>query len=78
VRQSASDVLRYGRHPSGEHTRRSPTERRPVVVWNVTRCNLACTHCYASAKHTPAADELATGDPWALDPSCSRVEAAAV
>ncbi len=62
VRQSASDALRYGRHRSGEHTPRSSTDRRPVVVWNVTRaCNLACTHCYASAKRTPAADEL-TGD----------------
>lgn len=62
TRQSASDALRYGRHRSGEHTPRSSTDRRPVVVWNVTRaCNLACTHCYASAKRTPAADEL-TGD----------------
>lgn len=38
-----------GQHASG-------LQRRPVVVWNLTRrCNLRCEHCYSdsSAKHYP-------------------------
>lgn len=63
VRESASDALRYGQQRHGETTPRSSTERHPVVVWNVTRaCNLACTHCYANAKRTPAPDELTTDE----------------
>ena len=63
VRESASDALRYGQQRQGEHTPRSSTERHPVVVWNVTRaCNLACRHCYANAKRTPAPDELTTDE----------------
>lgn len=62
VRESESDALRYGMHRQGEHTPRSASQRRPVVVWNCTRaCNLSCSHCYASAKYTPAPDEL-SGD----------------
>jgi len=61
VRASRSDALRYGARRAGEHTPASSTERRPVVVWNSTKaCNLACTHCYASAKAGPAPDELTT------------------
>jgi radical SAM protein with 4Fe4S-binding SPASM domain len=63
VSESASDALRYGRRRHGEHTPRSSTDRHPVVVWNVTRaCNLACRHCYANAKRTPAPDELTTAE----------------
>jgi len=41
------DALRYG-HGGGAS--RSARERRPVVVWNVTRtCNLHCTHCYSDS-----------------------------
>ncbi len=59
VRRAASDALRYGRRRDGEATPPSSRERRPVVVWNVTRaCNLACTHCYATAKRRPDDDEL--------------------
>ncbi|MEI6056052.1 MAG: radical SAM protein [Lentisphaerota bacterium] len=36
------DILRY----RGIHS----ASKKPIVVWNVTsRCNLACTHCYADA-----------------------------
>jgi radical SAM protein with 4Fe4S-binding SPASM domain len=43
----------------GEVVPASARARRPVVVWNATRaCNLACAHCYASAKSSPASDEL--------------------
>lgn len=63
VRRSASDALRYGRRREGESTPASSRERRPVVVWNVTRaCNLACRHCYANAKRTAARDELTTAE----------------
>jgi radical SAM protein with 4Fe4S-binding SPASM domain len=41
------DALRYGQ---GAGAPKSAHERRPVVVWNVTRtCNLACTHCYSDS-----------------------------
>ncbi|MFO7557670.1 MAG: radical SAM protein [Desulfobacterales bacterium] len=44
-----SDALRYGHHletlPS--HLLRILSDKRPVVIWNVTnRCNLKCVHCY--------------------------------
>ena len=46
-----SDPLRYGRHSSKlpSHLLQFSKDKKPVVVWNVTsRCNLTCTHCYAS------------------------------
>ena len=46
-----SDPLRYGRHSAKlpSHLLQFSQDKKPVVVWNVTsRCNLACTHCYAS------------------------------
>jgi len=50
---SASDGLRYGLRGNGHgHGRRARTagERRPVVVWNITRtCNLRCVHCYSDS-----------------------------
>ena len=59
----AADVLRYGRH-SGclpSHLLQFSADKRPVVVWNITRrCNLKCIHCYAQATAGAAADELAT------------------
>jgi Fe-coproporphyrin III synthase len=59
VRESSSDALRYGRNRPGEITPSSAADRRPVVVWSVTRaCNLACRHCYATAKRRPGPDEL--------------------
>ncbi|HET9030806.1 MAG TPA: radical SAM protein, partial [Candidatus Aquilonibacter sp.] len=41
------DSLRYGR---GNDAPKSAKERRPVVVWNVSRtCNLRCKHCYSDS-----------------------------
>lgn len=38
------DHLRYGR---GHGSPATAAERRPIVVWNITRrCNLKCVHCY--------------------------------
>ncbi len=58
-----SDALRYGRH-SGQlpsHLLQFSKDKRPVVVWNVTRaCNLKCVHCYAHATEGSTSDELST------------------
>jgi len=58
------DWLRYGKYSTEQKTRAVPkkaAERRPVVVWNITRrCNLNCIHCYNNSQNIPAADELTT------------------
>ena len=63
------DVLRYRRH-SGElpsHLLQFSTDKKPVVVWNVTRrCNLKCVHCYAHADASAAPDELTHAEGLAL------------
>jgi 12,18-didecarboxysiroheme deacetylase len=56
-----SDALRYGRQsrhlPS--HLLQFSEDKKPVVVWNVTRrCNLKCVHCYAHARDEAFPDEL--------------------
>jgi 12,18-didecarboxysiroheme deacetylase len=58
-----SDALRYGRDSSQlpSHLLQFSKDKRPVVVWNVTRrCNLKCIHCYAHAKNIPFDNELST------------------
>lgn len=58
-----SDALRYGRHSSNlpSHLLQFSKDKRPVVVWNVTRaCNLKCVHCYAHATDDSTQDELST------------------
>ena len=58
-----SDALRYGRHSSTlpSHLLQFSKDKRPVVVWNVTRkCNLKCVHCYAHATEQPVNEELST------------------
>jgi pseudo-rSAM protein/SPASM domain protein len=38
-------------------------QRRPVVVWNLTKqCNLYCSHCYAAADTETAPGELSTAE----------------
>jgi 12,18-didecarboxysiroheme deacetylase len=64
-----SDALRYGRHSSTlpSHLLQFSKDKRPVVVWNVTRkCNLKCVHCYAHATESAVADELTTAEGKAL------------
>ena len=64
-----SDALRYGRHSSRlpSHLLQFSKDKRPVVVWNVTRrCNLKCVHCYAHAKDSDGPDELSTAEGRAL------------
>jgi 12,18-didecarboxysiroheme deacetylase len=58
-----SDALRYGRHSSRlpSHLLQFSADKKPVVVWNVTRrCNLRCVHCYAHAKDHADEGELTT------------------
>lgn len=58
-----SDALRYGRQSSRlpSHLLQFSIDKRPVVVWNVTRrCNLKCVHCYAHAKDLAFENELST------------------
>ncbi|MBU1053015.1 MAG: 12,18-didecarboxysiroheme deacetylase [Proteobacteria bacterium] len=60
-----SDTLRYNRSSSQlpSHLLQFSSDKKPVVVWNVTRqCNLKCIHCYAHAKSSPVDDELSTAD----------------
>jgi radical SAM protein with 4Fe4S-binding SPASM domain len=40
---------------------RSARERRPIVVWNLTRtCNLKCVHCYTDSEAKKYPDEITT------------------
>jgi Fe-coproporphyrin III synthase len=58
-----SDAIRYGRDSSQlpSHLLQFSKDKRPVVVWNITRrCNLKCVHCYAHAKNTSSDNELTT------------------
>ncbi len=58
-----SDALRYGRMSSQlpSHLLQFSSDKRPVVVWNITRrCNLKCLHCYAHARNIPFDNELTT------------------
>jgi 12,18-didecarboxysiroheme deacetylase len=60
-----SDALRYGRHSSQlpSHLLQFSKDKRPVVVWNITRaCNLKCVHCYAHATGDALAGELTTAE----------------
>jgi len=58
-----SDALRYGRNSAKlpSHLLQFSEDKRPVVVWNITRrCNLKCVHCYAHAKNIAFDNELTT------------------
>jgi Fe-coproporphyrin III synthase len=60
-----SDALRYGRQSGTlpSHLLQFSKDKRPVVVWNITRaCNLRCVHCYAHATEGATGDELSTDD----------------
>lgn len=57
----ASDPLRYGRHSKDlpSHLLQFSLDKKPVVVWNVTRrCNLRCVHCYSQSEDRGYGGEL--------------------
>lgn len=62
----AHDPLRYGQKAQNgtqnpHHRARTAKERRPVVVWNLTRtCNLRCIHCYTDSESKKYPGELTT------------------
>lgn len=67
--ESPSTPHRYGRKITQidppDHQRmklaRSAADRRPIVVWNLTRtCNLKCVHCYTASEAKKYPDELTT------------------
>lgn len=67
--ETPSTPHRYGRTITQidppEHQRmavaKSAAERRPIVVWNLTRtCNLACVHCYTDSAAKKYPGELST------------------
>jgi pseudo-rSAM protein/SPASM domain protein len=62
------DGLRYdAAEESRKEQIRDRKQRRPVVVWNVTKqCNLYCEHCYAAADTEVADGELSTAEGKAL------------
>ncbi len=59
----ASDPLRYGRRSKElpSHLLQFSEDKKPVVVWNVTRrCNLRCVHCYSQSEDRDYSGELST------------------
>jgi radical SAM protein with 4Fe4S-binding SPASM domain len=61
------DWLRYGRkgsgEPQGQIVPATASQRRPIVVWNITRhCNLRCVHCYNDSGVDKTCDELSTAE----------------
>lgn len=55
----SADALRYGQ---GHGAPRTAAERRPIVVWNITRrCNLKCIHCYSDSDAREYPGELSPG-----------------
>lgn len=71
---STGDSLRYGMHASKDahgnaphEAPKSASERRPIVVWNVTRtCNLKCVHCYTDSDNRAYGGELSHDEGKAL------------
>ena len=64
-----SDPIRYGRQSSKlpGHLLQFSRDKKPVVVWNVTRrCNLNCRHCYAFSETPAATPDLSTSEGMAL------------
>ncbi len=65
----ASDPLRYGRRSEDlpSHLLQFSRDKKPVVVWNVTRrCNLKCVHCYSGSEDRDYEDELSFEEGKAL------------
>lgn len=54
--EQPADALRYGK---GHGAPVTAAERRPIVVWNITRrCNLKCIHCYSDSEAREYPGEL--------------------
>ena len=65
------DWLRYGKEGSGERkgevVQKQASERRPILVWNITRtCNLKCVHCYNDSGVGKSSNESTTPEAKAV------------
>ena len=65
------DWLRYGKKEGGEREGevipKKASERRPIVVWNITReCNLKCVHCYNDSGVAKECNDATTGEAKAV------------
>jgi radical SAM protein with 4Fe4S-binding SPASM domain len=66
---TAADALRYGRLTGDmpAHLLHFSVDKKPIVVWNLTRrCNLSCMHCYSDSHDEAYAGELTTREGKAL------------
>ncbi len=71
---STGDGLRYGTKAGADCHGNSPhkivnsaSERKPIVVWNVSRtCNLRCVHCYTDSDNKVYENELSTEEGFKL------------
>jgi 12,18-didecarboxysiroheme deacetylase len=71
----ASDPLRYGRRSKDlpSHLLQFSHDKKPVVVWNVTRrCNLKCVHCYSQSQDRNYAGEMSLEEGKALIEDLAR------
>jgi radical SAM protein with 4Fe4S-binding SPASM domain len=71
------DWLRYGSKDSGrrpgESVPATASERRPIVVWNITRkCNLQCVHCYNDSGPDRTCNEISTAQAKAVIDDLAR------
>ncbi len=64
------DWLRYGIQGSqrdGELVPKKASERKPIVVWNITsHCNLQCVHCYNDSGANVKSNESTTSEAKAV------------
>jgi len=65
------DWLRYGKSGSGERAGevvpKRASDRRPIVVWNITRlCNLKCVHCYNDSGSDKTCNDVTTEEAKAV------------
>lgn len=61
--EEGPDKVGHGHHFKGHARAKTAGERRPVVVWNVTRrCNLSCVHCYTDSCNQEYPNELTTAE----------------
>jgi radical SAM protein with 4Fe4S-binding SPASM domain len=67
---TGGDWIRYGEKGSqreNESVPKQASERRPIVVWNITRkCNLKCIHCYNDSGINKPCNELSTPEAKAV------------
>lgn len=69
------DVLRFGRQAGAlpAHLLHYSRDKRPVVVWNLTRrCNLHCAHCYSDSFDKEYPGELTTEEAFAVVEDLAR------